>query len=225
MTIDFYEGYRRDYNLVHLQKKHVRQFDHEFARASAFSSNMTVLELGCGNGLFLQYLEHKGVKDVLGIDKDPELHKCMPDSVANRFQTGDFWNFLSESKGRRHFDRVVLFDVLEHFPAEKGSELLRQIGEVLSPDGAIIARVPNLSSPWGPACQFNDLTHKTAFTPGSIAQLAEITGFRLAACLPQVHSNRWKQAREQFLHGVLSWFLISPPQVWSAQMVAVLRKK
>ena len=121
MTIDFYEGYRRDYNLVHLQKKHVRQFDHEFARASAFSPDMSVLELGCGNGLFLQYLEQKGVKDFLGIDKDPELRKCMPDSVANRFRTGDFWTFLSESKEHRRFDRVVLFDVLEHFPAEKGA--------------------------------------------------------------------------------------------------------
>ncbi len=225
MTIDFYDGYRRDYKFVHLQKKHVRQFDHEFARASGFSSNMSVLELGCGNGLFLQYLEHKGAKDFLGVDRDAELRKCMPVTVADRFQIGDFWNFLSENKGRRHFNRVVLFDVLEHFPAEKGSELLRRISEILEPDGAIVARVPNLSSPWGPACQFNDLTHKTAFTPGSIAQLAEVTGFRLAACLPQVHSNHWKQAREQFLHGVLSWFLINPPQVWSAQMVAVLKKK
>lgn len=225
MTIDFYDGYRRDYKLVHLQKKHVKQFDHEFARSSGFSPEMSVLELGCGNGLFLQYLEYKGAKDFLGIDQDAELLQCMPDTIANRFHIGDFWDVLAKSKGRRHFDRVVLFDVLEHFPAEKGGELLHRIGEVLAPDGAIIARFPNLSSPWGPACQFNDLTHKTAFTPGSIAQLAEATGFRLAACLPQVHSNRWKQAREQFLHGILSWFLISPPQIWSAQMVAVLRKK
>ena len=163
MSIDFYDGYRRDYELVHLQKKHVRQFDHEFARSSGFNSNMSVLELGCGNGLFLQYLEHTGAKDFLGIDQGAELRKCMPDTIASRFQIGDFWDILSDIKGRRQYDRVVMFDGLEHFPVEVGGELLHKIGEILAPDGAIIARFPNLSSPWGPACQFNDLTHKSAF--------------------------------------------------------------
>lgn len=225
MTVNFYDGYRRTYEKVRLKRKHFKQFDHEFARASDFRPNMSVLELGCGNGLFLQYLENIGVTDFLGVDKDAELVNCMPESIATRFHAGDIWTFLAESKSHREFDRVVLYDVLEHFSSEEGCRLLTQIGEILSPDGAIIARVPNLSSPWGLSHQFNDLTHKTAFTPGSIAQLAETCSYSIANCLPQTHSNRWKQAKESCLHSILSWFLISPPEIWSAIMIVVLKKK
>lgn len=224
MTIDFYGGYRRDYEPVRLSAKHVRQFDHEFARAGRFAPTMSVLELGCGNGLFLQYLAHKGTRDFIGVDQDAGVAACMPAAIAERFVAGDFWTYLADTAGRRGFDRVVLFDVLEHFPPETGCRLLAAVAGVLAPDGAVIARMPNLASPWGPASHFNDLTHATGYTPGSLAQLAKVAGFRLERCLPQVHPSRWKQARENLLNGVLAWFLVHPPAVFSAQMVAVLRR-
>lgn len=223
-TVDFYGGYRRDYAPVLLRPKHVRQFDHEFARASGFQPAMSVLELGCGNGLFLQYLAHRGAGDFVGVDQDADLAQCMPPAVAEHFVAGDFWAYLAETAGRRAFDRVALFDVLEHFPAETGCRLLEAVAQVLAAEGAVVARMPNLSSPWGAASHFNDLTHATGYTPGSLAQLAKMAGLRLERCLPQVHPSRWKQAREDILNGALRWFLAHPPEVFSAQMIAVLRR-
>lgn len=183
---------------------------------------MSVLELGCGNGLFLRFLEHLGVKDYLGIDGDHRVLAEMPDWLTGHVVISDFETFLDREE-KRLFDRVVLFDVLEHFSPIEAAALLSRIAAVLAPRGRIIIRVPNVASPFGLGMQFNCLTHKTPFTPGSLRQLASTARIAVDGFYPQAYGNWWREVRERMLTSVLSAFLPSPPMFWSPNFIAVLR--
>ena len=55
---EFYQAYERKGQGTVLKAKHIRQFHKDFVEASEYKPEMSVLELGCGNGLFLRFLAH-----------------------------------------------------------------------------------------------------------------------------------------------------------------------
>ena len=69
---DFYSTYEehREYVVPNIGKKHIRDFRKNFWINCDFRSNMTVLEIGCGTGLFLRFLEAQGISEFYGIDAD-----------------------------------------------------------------------------------------------------------------------------------------------------------
>ena len=219
----FYAAYDRSGQGTILKPKHCRQFYRDFVQISAFVNSMSVLELGCGNGLFLQYLQSLGVSDFTGVDSDPRVVAEMPANLAAHVQISDFRDFFETIQGRV-FDRVVLFDVLEHFSPEDAVTLLRQIATVLAEDGRVVLRVPNMSSPLGMNVQFNDVTHKTCFTPGSLRQVAKAADFSVLDFRPQAYSSWIREMRERALTSLLSWFLSAPPAIWSPNFIGVLAK-
>ena len=219
----FYQAYDRRGQGTVLKTKHIRQFRNDFVRSAGFSSHMSVLELGCGNGLFLKFLKHEGVRDFLGVDGDARVKGEMPEDIAAHVQIDNFADFFAACKDRT-FDRIVLFDVLEHFAPEDAVALLSDIRRLLADDGRVVLRVPNMSSPLGLAVQYNDMTHLSAFTPGSLRQVASLAGFDAVSFGPQAYTSAFREFRERLLTRVLSWFLAMPPQIWSPNFIAVLKK-
>src|SRR3989338_11279997 len=69
----------RDRSAVVLKPKHLRQFDREFADLTQARPGMAVLEIGCGAGLFLRYLEARGYRDIVGVDSDKGLAGALAD--------------------------------------------------------------------------------------------------------------------------------------------------
>ena len=131
--------------------------------------------------------------------------------------------FLNSSENGQSFDRIIMFDVLEHFTAEEGSNLLIRLKKSLRPNGLIFLRLPNLSSPWGGNYQFGDLTHKAAYTPSSIRQLALSSGYDCLKCFGQVTGSKKRRILDKFYHKLLSAILMTPPDIWSANFLAILR--
>ena len=180
-----------------------------------------MLELGCGTGAFLAYLAAKGVTDVVGVDHDPALAEIIPAPVRDRFRCADLWAALADqSLGR--FDRVALFDVLEHFTAADALRLLQGLRDRLAPDARVVVKVPNAACPWALQYQFGDLTHRTAFTPLSLRQLADAGGYDCVRVYPQRQGSRRRMVTDALVHRFLSWALLTPPEFWSANMYAVL---
>jgi cyclopropane fatty-acyl-phospholipid synthase-like methyltransferase len=169
---DFYQVYdqHRTYVKAEIRKKHIRNFDDQFWNPAKVSSHHSVLELGCGVGLFLAYLQAKGITDFVGIDNDPNVTGYMPPEISEKVINGDIWAEI-ENLGRR-FDRIVLLDVFEHFSFVEGQQLLLLLKEKLTLDGKIILRVPNAASPFGLQYQFGDVTHKAAYGPGALQHVA-----------------------------------------------------
>ncbi len=220
----YYQAYdRKDQGTV-LKAKHIRQFRKDFVEASHYQSSMSVLELGCGNGLFLRYLKQLGAKDIVGVDGDPRILDQMPAALAAMVHICDFNDFFASQPAGRQFDRVVLFDVLEHFTPEDATALLTSAASLLSDQGRVVIRVPNMASPLALGVQYNDVTHKTAFSPGSLRQVARTAGLSPVSFRAQAYTSRYREIRERVLTTVVSWFLAMPPMIWSPNLIAVLKK-
>lgn len=103
----------------------------------------TVLDFGCGTGLFSYELATQG-HQVFALDLDltpVNLLKSRinyPDSI--HFEQGDF--FKIDFKGKQ-FDFIVALDVLEHIPLDKLPDFLEKFNTLLSPGGCLVISGPS----------------------------------------------------------------------------------
>jgi len=107
------------------------------------NKNDKVLDIGCGNGRFLEVVGEKNI-DYTGIDSSKSLidaAKKMYGGVIN-FIAGDA--LLLPFKDER-FDTIVSFGVLHHIPSKKlRMQFLDEANRVLKKDGLLILTVWNL---------------------------------------------------------------------------------
>ncbi|MHC8508514.1 MAG: class I SAM-dependent methyltransferase [Rhodospirillales bacterium] len=229
MNLDnlFYAGYGdfKEYAKPALKPKHIRRFDKQVWRPAACAPGMAFLEIGCGTGLFLAYLKAKGAADITGIDQDENLAAHLADGAAAHFTRADVWDYLARPESAGRFDRICMFDVLEHFTLEDAVRLLGAVKAALKPGGRMIVRVPNPASPWGGQYQFADLTHKTAYTPASLRQLALACGLQPVGFHAQNEGSPARLMTEALLHGFLKRVLTAPPEIWTPNFYAVLEAR
>jgi len=223
---DFYQSYAsyKRYETPNIGRKQIARFDTEVWGPAAFSTQCRVLELGCGTGAFLAYLAAKGMTQMVGIDHDPALADVVPENVRSAFRCADVWTILADPD-LGQFDRVAMFDVLEHFTADEALRLLQSLRPRLNPGARLILKVPNAARPWALQYQFGDLTHRTAFTPLSMRQLADAAGYEATHVYAQRQGSRRRMITDALVHRFLSWALLTPPEFWSANMYAVLVAK
>ncbi|MBL6928729.1 MAG: class I SAM-dependent methyltransferase [Rhodospirillales bacterium] len=222
--MSFYNTYNtfKGYSTPIVGTKHLRKMDAEIWHPGAYSKDMAVVELGCGTGLVLAYLHDKGVRDLTGVDHDPALADIVPEQVRANFRVTGIDEFLNAATNT--YDRVIAFDVLEHFSPEEGHDLLVRIADILKPGGRVHLKVPNAGSPWGLQFQHGDLTHRTAFTPGSLRQLAISAGYVCTNTYPQPLGSPSRRFFGNLLHRILSAILPTPPEIWDGNFYAVLER-
>lgn len=209
-----------------LQAKHIRQFDDQFLAFAGAGAGMSVLEIGCGTGLFLQYLKHRGFGRVVGIDYDENLRDVLAGLSGDGIETaiGDAEAYVDRLPAGRSFDRIVLFDILEHLEIDAAVRLLRKLAGVLTADGRLVIRVPNASSPWGVRMHFDSFDHVTPYAPGRLRELASISGYRITALAGQATGKRRKRFFERCLHAVLSRLVTYHPEIWEAALIATFER-
>lgn len=222
----FYASYasHKAYATPQVGKKQAARFDADIWEPAECSVNHSFLEIGCGTGAFLAYLRGKGVGRLLGLDHDPALATVIPESVRNDFACRDVWEAVTDASLGR-FDRIVLLDVLEHFSAEDALRLMLGLRDRLAEGGRIVIKVPNAGSPWGLPFQYGDLTHRTAFAPISLRQLADAAGYAPPRLYGQKLGTRRRRITDFLVAKVLSWALLNPPEIWEANLYAVLQVK
>ena len=222
--MDFYKEYGRHkgYTTPVLKPKHVRRLDAELWKPAHCRSDMSFLEIGSGTGLVLSYLHHKGVENFKGIDLDPALLDVIPVEVRSRLSVMDVWTFLEQRNPHDKFDRIILLDVLEHFVIEDCFRLLCELKDLLLPEGGIVLKMPNNASPWGAQFQYGDMTHKTAFTPESLRQLALSSGLNASRCWPHLLGSPSRRLWDTILQKFLDRILMTPPEIWTGNFFAYL---
>ncbi len=146
------------------------------ARPARFAS---VLEIGFGNGEFLQWAAAQGVK-VAGLEIIPEL----VEAARTRGFEAHLCNLVEQDPAEgplagRTFDCIVLFDVLEHLPVEEGILALQRLRYLLAPGGRIILRFPNGDSPFAAPIQNGDHTHRNAIARSKLEQMCVGTGLKV----------------------------------------------
>jgi SAM-dependent methyltransferase len=126
-----------------------------------------VLEIGFGNGAFLQFAKIKGW-DIYGLEINRELLKVAEKNLFNVSYADKPLPFPDN-----YFDLVVAFDLLEHIDQESLVDYIAEIKRVIRNDGFFVSRFPNGDSPFGLYAQNGDLTHKTFIGIGKIRYLID----------------------------------------------------
>jgi cyclopropane fatty-acyl-phospholipid synthase-like methyltransferase len=134
-----------------------------------------ILDVGCGYGPFLYFLQKEGYWNACGVDISPEQVEAARHLGIDHVYCEDLLTFL-----HAHFNTfgcITAFDVIEHFPKEEVLELLDAIHQALQSGGTFIMQVPNGASPFHGTIQYADFTHEVAFTRESVVQVLSAAGF------------------------------------------------
>ncbi len=140
-----------------------------------------ILEVGCGIGSFLWFLQREEYTNAYGIDFGPE-QIARARSMQLPVEQAEALGFLAAHPGA--YDCICGFDVLEHFPSEDVVKFLDLAYDALKLEGRLILRVPNGETLLGTRYRYMDFTHKLAFTAASISQVLRVAGFRTINCYP-----------------------------------------
>ena len=81
-----------------------------------------------------------------------------------------------------------------------------------------------MASPWGAAYQYGDLTHKAAYTPDSLRQVAIVAGLAVERCWPHREGSPPRQVTDRLFHALLGRLVASPPEIWTANLFALLAR-
>ncbi len=148
-----------------------------------------ILDLGCGYGAVLSCLEELGYRHVAGIEISFDQVASAKQLGIHGVEQGELLDYLKRCKDET-FDVILALDVLEHFTKPEVVEICDEIYRLLRQGGKLILHVPNGGGIFSSIIYFDDLTHETAFTRGSIRQLGAAVGFEKIECAedkPIVH--------------------------------------
>jgi SAM-dependent methyltransferase len=161
-----------------------------------------ILDVGCGYGEFLYFLQRAGYRHSCGIDLDSEHINIARGLGVRRVHHADAREFL---RSPHEYDFISAIDVLEHFPRHEVIDLLECARRALKPGGRFLCQVPNLAAFYAPLF-YMDFTHQTPFTASSLKQVLELAGFvnlRVFPMGPVAHGLR-SAARSLLWKGVTS---------------------
>jgi len=103
--------------------------------------NQRILDIGCGDGLFSEYIKNGNTK--VGVDFIPESENIKKN--LNEYYQNDLNNGLPEEiKKKDKFDYILMLDILEHL--YNYENILDQSKELLKPDGKMIISLPNIAN-------------------------------------------------------------------------------
>lgn len=133
-----------------------------------------LLDLGCGQGFMLKYLQSSGFTNLTGVDISEEQVEIAKSNGFNAIQANAF-DFLTKNESK--FEIIIAIDIIEHFKKEELFELLKLIHKALIPGGLFIIQTPNGEGLMPGYVIFGDLTHYTILSPLSLKHILKLTGF------------------------------------------------
>ena len=155
-----------------------RYFQLEVSRAGLLHFN-SVLEVGFGNGEFLDWAKQNGASPV-GLEIIEELVSLAEKDGFEVYH----WNLVEGDEKEspldgRLFDCVVAFDVIEHLTIEQAQVALQRMAALLQPGGKVLLRFPNGESPFYLPLQNGDYTHRIDVTRSKLEHLCLGSGLEL----------------------------------------------
>lgn len=234
-----YENYRSTHN-AHLYgtitlesiRKNFSVWNYYYGTHLPSDMNASILDIGCGDGAFVYFLQQKGYKNIEGIDLSEEQVETGLQLGIKNLKVEDVNTFLMNQSDR--FDLIIARDVIEHFTRQEAFELLLKISSALKPGGKFMMQVPNGQGIFHTSIYYGDYTHEVAYTTSSVRQLFLNTGFAESACFPTGPvAHTWKGTIRKILWTlkVLShrfWKAVetgNPSGIFTSNLIAVGVKK
>ncbi|KAF5416105.1 MAG: Ubiquinone biosynthesis O-methyltransferase [Candidatus Methanophagaceae archaeon] len=141
------------------------------------------LDIGCGMGHFLYFLEKEGYKNYLGIDISKEsIEFCKERNF--HVKCCDVFDYLKGTT--ESFDVIVMNDIIEHFNKQEIIEILKLVNKNLVENGKVIIKTLNAANPiLASSSRYMDFTHEIGFTEESLSQILRVCGFNNVRIYPQ----------------------------------------
>ncbi len=137
--------------------------------------NAKILDIACGAGHFLYFIQSEGYKNSYGIDISKEQINLAKKMGVKNVEESDFMEYLPCYK--KSFDVITANDIMEHLKKDELMNFLDLLYRCLKKEGILIVTVPNAMSLFGASAVFADFTHEIGFTPGSLAQVLHACNF------------------------------------------------
>jgi 2-polyprenyl-3-methyl-5-hydroxy-6-metoxy-1,4-benzoquinol methylase len=141
-----------------------------------------ILDVGCGAGHFLYFLQQEGYNRAEGIDQSAEMLKQCQNQGLKNTQLTDWAEFLSSCP--EAYAAIITNDFLEHLTAEEVLHFLDLCLASLEPGGRLIQKLPNAYTIFAGRDRYIDFTHQLSFTPQSALQVLTTVGFTQVRILP-----------------------------------------
>ncbi len=142
-----------------------------------------VVDFGCGDGNFLDYLRSNGFANVYGLDKNPKaVEKAKARGLVAATEIGEL--------GIERVDAVCSFQVLEHVTQVRG--FLQDMCSVASPGAKVVIAVPNQASFIGNDANTPNFPphHLTRWSKPSLQAIQGLLPLRLGQIVEEPLSTR-----------------------------------
>ncbi len=190
-----------------------------------------ILDVPCGEGRFLWFLEREGYVNAQGFDIDSGRIDTARRLGLNA-KTGDGLEIIRCSS-ENSVDVIACIDFLEHLEKDQAIAHLLAMYNALKIGGVCLIRMPSADGIFGARDWANDVTHKWTATSGVLRGLLQSVGFQTPKILderpvPYKLTNFVRLVIFYFARTLAEFFLLglglSAPRVWSTSMWAICRK-
>lgn len=164
---------------------------------------VSVLDLGCGRGEWLELVRSRGWKNLLGVDSNPHMLSAAEDygiPVVN----DDALKYLAAQKDSS-FDLITAFHFVEHIDFALLQELTNQCYRVLKPGGVLIYETPNAENIMvGTNNFYLDPTHSKPIPALLLEFLVNYSGFGVTNIARLQHKKEYDSQESISLLDVIS---------------------
>lgn len=140
------------------------------------SFDKSILDIGCGLGQTMISLTKLGYKNVSGIDVSAE---AIDSAKKNNLKVQEISSIREYALNcEQKYDLIIMSHVLEHLEKKEVIDTLKIIkSSLLDSGGKLLLVVPNAQSNTGAYWAYEDFTHNTLFTAGSLLFVLKSAGF------------------------------------------------
>jgi len=191
---------------------------------------VSIVDVPCGYGNFLYFLNKLGYKNFSGYDLDPNQVRLAQSIGLPAFEKNIFDVFKSEKK----YDVISSLDFLEHLSKDDALKFLDDCYKSLKTGGTLILRTPCADGFFGAHDASNDITHDWNMSSNMMKSILEMCGYKSIEILeerPQpenlIQIIRWLLYwPARWLFNLLCILLaLRPPKVLSRSMIIVAHKE
>ena len=139
-----------------------------------FKDKKRVLDIGCGEGFFLEHLKQNGI-NAEGVDLSPEAAKKAA-AKGLSVTCGDAIEFAEKKPGT--YDGVYMSHMAEHLDYKQITSLFFAVFKCLKPGGVFVVVTPDIKNLRDITDGFwNDPTHVRPYPIPALKQIFEKAGF------------------------------------------------